>query len=261
MRRQNYTILFALAVLCIGLLSVNVYAGDEKPAESQAADQQSDWKFDLAFYVWMPKIEGTTADGHDLEISFKDILENLDMTLMTTLGVRKGKWSVMTDVVYLHLDHSDSSNINELLKLTDVYMKALIVGPFVSYEILGNEKGSLQLLGGARYLWIESGLDLKTRPPLEPEKIDASDDGYVLDGVVGIRGYLNLADRWFMPYRMDIGTGDTDYTWQAMGGIGYKFDKFKLLATYRYLKWEFDNDSVFKDLKVYGPMVGAKFTF
>ena len=261
MKQQRYTFLFILAVLFIGLMTSPVYAGDEKPAETKAAAQQDDWEFDLALYVWMPKIEGTSAGGTDFEISFKDILENLDMTVMTTFGARKNKWSFMTDVVYLHLDHSNNSNINALLKLTDVYMKALVVDPFVSYEILGNEKGSLQVLAGARYLWIDVGLDIKTRPPLEPEKIDESGDGDVWDGVVGVSGYLNLADRWFMPYRFDIGTGDSDHTWQAMAGVGYQFDKFKMVATYRYMKWEFDNDYVLEDLEVYGPMVGAIFTF
>ena len=50
----------------------------------------------------------------------------------------------------------------------------MVVNPFVSYEILGNEKGSLQLLAGARYLWIEVGLDLETRPPLPSKKTDWS---------------------------------------------------------------------------------------
>ncbi len=261
MRQKQYPFLFILAVLFVGFLTSSVYAGDEKPAETKAAKQQDNWEYAIEAYVWMPKIEGTSAGGTDFEISSKDILENLDMALMTTFGARKGKWSFMTDVIYMNLDHSDNTKIGSLLTLTDVYMKAWIVDPFVAYEILGNDKGSLQVLAGARFLWIDVGLDLKTRPPLPPEKSDDSGDGDVWDGVVGVRGYLTLSDRWFIPYHLDIGTGDSDKTWQAMAGVGYQFDKFKVAATYRYLKWEFDNDYVLEDLEVYGPMVGAIFTF
>ena len=166
MRRQNCTFLLILAVLLFGMLSAPVYAVEEKPAENQAAAQQDEWEFALSFYVWMPDIETTTASGHEVEITFSDILDNLGMTLMTSFGARKDKWTFMTDVVYLYLDYSDNINIGSLLKVTDLHMKNVIVSPAVSYEIMGGKKGSLQLLAGARYLWIEISADLETRPPL-----------------------------------------------------------------------------------------------
>ena len=122
MRRQHFIFSLILAVFCIGLLSANVYAGGNKSAETKAVTKQDNWEYDLALYVWMPKMQGTSAGGTDFEISFSDILDNLDMTLMTTIGARKNKWSFMTDVIYLSLDHSDNSNIGSLLTLTDVYI-------------------------------------------------------------------------------------------------------------------------------------------
>ena len=60
---------------------------------------------------------------------------------------------------------------------------------------------------------------------------------------------------------LDIGTGDTDLTWQALAGIGYRFDRFDMVAGYRYLKWEFDDNSALDNLDISGPMVGGKFRF
>ena len=258
MRRQNCTFLLILAVLLFGMLSAPVYAADEKPAETQAAAQQDDWEYILAFYVWAADLEFTLPTGDEAEITFSDTLDNLDMTLMTTLGARKDKWTFMTDVLYLSIKDDSSTNVGSLLKLSDVYLKAWVVSPFVSYEIIGNEKGSLQLKAGARYFHLKVGLDLET--PSHKTDESATDD--VWDAVVGIRGKFNLADRWFMPYVLDIGTGDSDYTWHAMGGIGYQFDKFQLLALYRYMHWEFDDSfSLLKDLTLKGPLVGAMFTF
>jgi hypothetical protein len=261
MRRQNCTLIFVLAVLLLGILSAPVYAGEEKSAENQATAQQDDWEFILALYGWVAEIEGTTASGHDFEIDFKTIMENLDMTLMTTFGARKDKWTFATDVLHLNIKDDSSTHVGSHLKLTDLYMKSWVVSPFVSYEILGGEKGSLQLLAGARYLWIESGLDLETRPPLPSKKTDESKNGDVWDGVVGVRGFYNLTDRWYMPYRLDFGAGDSNFVWHAVAGIGYKFDTFRMAATYRYVDWNFSNDSMLDDLTIQGPMVGAIFTF
>ena len=261
MRHLKTIFLVGLALFCIGLFSVNVYASDAGPDASQSDNAQEEWEYALSFYVWMPDIENTTASGHEVEITFSDIMDNLDMTLMTSFGARKNKLTLMTDVVYLHLNHTDNINVGNLLKVTDFYMKTWIVSPVASYEIMGGEKGSLQLLAGGRFLWIKVGADLETRPPLPREKSDDDADGDVWDGVVGVRGHLNLTGRWYMPYRFDIGTGDSDKTWQAMGGFGYRFDKFKVLALYRYMKWDFEDGYPLQDLKVYGPMVGAIYKF
>ena len=45
------------------------------------------------------------------------------------------------------------------------------------------------------------------------------------DGIVGVKGrwHFGAEHRWFVPYYVDIGTGDSDFTWQAMAGIGYSW--------------------------------------
>ncbi|MBW1790529.1 MAG: hypothetical protein JRK53_28660 [Deltaproteobacteria bacterium] len=261
MRRLNCTFLFVLAVLFHGLFTVNVYAADEKPVETQTDVQQDNWEFILEIYFWMAEIDATTAGGQDLEFDFDTIMENLDLTLMAAIGTRKDKWNFLIDVLYLDISESSDSNINPVLQLTDRGLEGWGVNPVVAYEIMGGEKGSLQLLAGARYLGIDVDLEFETLPPLGPKKIKDSGSVDVWDGIVGVRGYLNLKGRWFVPYRLDIGTGDSDFTWHAFTGIGYQFDTFKLLAVYRHMDWDFDDDAVLDDLQVSGLVVGAIFAF
>jgi len=68
-----------------------------------------------------------------------------------------------------------------------------------------------------------------------------------------------------MPFYFDIGTGDTDVTWQAYAGIGYKYENFDLLAGYRQSDWTFEDGNpgaqVFNDLSFSGPVIGANFRF
>jgi len=45
------------------------------------------------------------------------------------------------------------------------------------------------------------------------------------DGILGVTGQVWLGDgRWYMPYYMDVDTGSSNRTWQALLGLGYAFD-------------------------------------
>ncbi len=50
-------------------------------------------------------------------------------------------------------------------------------------------------------------------------------------------------------------------TWQALGGVGYRFSKADLVLGYRHMEWNFDGNSVFDDLDISGPYAGVKFVF
>ena len=168
---------------------------------------------------------------------------------MGVAGVRKGKWSFMTDAVYLDVEENQSGVIREV----DVF--GWVVTPSVGYNLVEAEKGSLDLLAGARYLWLKTELDFEGGHKV-------SDSGGFWDGIVGLRGRVNLAKNWYLPLYLDIGTGETDLTWQAFGGVAYKFSKVDVVVGYRYLTWDFDDDNkALDDLNFHGPMAGVKFVF
>ena len=81
-----------------------------------------------------------------------------------------------------------------------------------------------------------------------------------LDGIFGIEGRVDLNDRWYLAYYADIGTGDSDLTWQALAAVGSRFERFDLGIGYRYLDWQFD-DGPLDELTVDGPYIGARFYF
>jgi opacity protein-like surface antigen len=91
--------------------------------------------------------------------------------------------------------------------------------------------------------------------------VPLSASGDVWDAIIGMRGIISLGDRWFVPWGANIGAGDSDLTWQAMTGVGFKASSWADIAlTYRYLKWELDTDLV-DDLSFSGPMLGVIFRF
>jgi opacity protein-like surface antigen len=59
----------------------------------------------------------------------------------------------------------------------------------------------------------------------------------------------------------DIGTGDSDFTWQAMAGLGYQFNWGDVVLTYRYLDYDLGSASSVTDPKFSGVMLGASFSW
>ena len=208
------------------------------------------WDYSASLYLWASAIGGTTSSGDDVDISFSDILDNLDFGYMGNFGAKKGKWTFETDVLYLKV----SGEPDAPLSIEDIQLKAWIVTPYAAYNVVESDQWSLDLLAGARYLYLKSQITL----PIA----GVSDSDISWNGIVGIKGNYKLNEKWFMPFTFDVGSGDADITYQALAGVGYKYEKFDLLMGYRYLKWEFNDAFVgFSDLDLSGPIIGAKFRF
>lgn len=121
----------------------------------------------------------------------------------------------------------------------------------------GEDQFSLDLLAGARYFWLELPLDAR----VGSEKVKATPSDHVWDGILGVKGDVDIDDNWFLSYYLDAGTGDTDFTWQGLAELNYRFKKFVASAGYRYLYWDFYDSSDIDTLTVKGPYAGVKFLF
>lgn len=234
-------------------------------ATEQESTQMDKWQFFAQINGYLPDIKGKTAGGNDIEIDLDTIIDNLNFTFMGIAGASKGKWTFTTDLIYLDMgaDESGTAPVNvgggnlPVQTYTSLGLTAWIVTPAASYNVLNNERFRLDILAGARYFYLKADLRLDIGPfGKSPTESDS-----VWDGIVGVRGDVKLNDKWFLPYYFDIGTGESDLTYQLYGGIGYRFSKIDLSAGYRYLRWNFDDDTVFDNLYQTGPMVGIKFRF
>ena len=65
--------------------------------------------------------------------------------------------------------------------------------------------------------------------------------------------------RWAVPYYLDVGTGDSDITWQAVLGLTYWFDWGELGVEWRYLDYDLKSDGPITDLNFDGPAAGIAF--
>ena len=144
----------------------------------------------------------------------------------------------------------------------DLRSRSWVVTPQVTYRVVQSDRWDLDLLAGARYLYLKSDL---LRNNLLGVPVLKTDSAIFWDGIVGTSGKMKFDQNWFLPFHFDVGAGDTELTWQAFAGLGYNFGTWDLVAGYRYLEWDFDDDDTaggtFKDLNMSGPVFGAKFMF
>jgi len=99
-------------------------------------------------------------------------------------------------------------------------------------------------------------------PLAERQAVISSDS---LDGIVGVRGEWALADTWFVPYHLDAGAGDSDFTVQTNVGVGYRFGPSAVTASYRYLRFDqdvtVDGRNATDKLTYQGPAIGFNYSF
>ncbi len=237
--------------------SLLMAGGDITPVEPVMPEVvvNDSWNYSAAIYLWGAAIGGTTVDGQEVDISFSDIVDKLDFGYMGHFDAQKGKWTIAADAVYLKV----GDNVPAPGPIDKLQFRSWIVTPYAAYNVVESGQWNLDLLAGARYLYMKPKLTFSPIVP-GPGTVSLSDSNW--DAIIGMKGNYKLNEKWFMPFFFDVGSGDSDLTWQAFAGVGYKYENFDVVAGYRYLEWEFDNAFVgFNDFDLSGPMIGAKFRF
>ena len=220
------------------------------------------WVYGGEFYLWAAGVEGETAGGDDIDISFTDLAKDMEFGIMGILAAAKGKWTLFADLIYLDVDEDDKTTANvagfPLRYEVDAELEAFITTFGVAHSVLEINSTRLNLLAGARYLWLDGELEFD----IGPFKTKVSDSEHYWDGIIGFRGKTGISEKWYLTYYADVGTGDSDLTWQTLAAISYRFEKLDAVLGYRYLEYDFDDDNdVFDDLNLGGPFAGVKVRF
>ena len=253
---------FYLQRLTIGLALVFCFfMATALPAMADTETDPDRWKFGGSAYLWAAGVEGTDSAGDEIDVSFSDILEDLDGGIMGIIAARKGKWTLLADLIYLSIHQETSSTANiigvpEKIDV-DVKLKGFVSTFGVAYRVIEDEMTSLDLLVGGRYFRLDLDLDAD----VGGSKSSGSDSEDVLDAIIGSQVILNLSDRWYLSCYADVGAGDSKLTWQAWPGIGYRLKHVDVVAGYRHLAWKTDDGDTIDDINFSGPMIGVKLRF
>lgn len=258
------------AILC----AVGFAAAVPLAAQAQASEP---WKWEAAIYGYFPSIGGTTAfpansSGSTIDVSSDDVIDALKFGFMGQIEARKGKWGLWTDLVYADFGASQQGSrdftVNRQSVSADANLsldvKATIWSLAGIYNLQSTPQTNLDLLFGARLLDMEQTMSwaLSSDVPALPGRSGTSSiDVANWDAIVGIKGrhYFGADRRWFLPYYLDIGTGESKFTWQINAGVGYRFDWGSMFATWRYLDYDFKSGKAVESLNMSGPVIGVAF--
>ena len=229
---------------------------------SATAYEKDTWQNEITIYGWFAGIDGTVAqtscDGADISYDTSDILENLNAIFMGGYQGRYNRWSILADLIYMDISDSGSTNVAGVGASAELGLRSWILSGAVGYDLVQDNWGIVTVLGGVRYL----GLDTDSTLIINGNQFtDDSDSSNLTDGIIGLRGYLRLTDSFYIPYHADIGAGGSDLSYQLFAGIGYRYKWFDVQLGYRYLKYEFEDDQLLQDMALSGPKLGIGFIF
>jgi len=270
--RKRINTRFANCLLAIGLSGLAPVA-----AQAQAANDK--WQWELGIYGWFPAIGGTTsfpsgASGPSIDVSAGDVLDALKMTFMGQIEARKGQWGVWSDLVYADLGGSQSGSrdfavggrpVSATANLS-LDLKSTVWTLAGIYNLSSTPENTTDLLFGARMLNLKETLDWSLSssiPELPTRSGEARVDGTNWDAIVGLKGryYFGGERKWFLPYYVDVGGGQSKLTWQVNAGVGYTFDWGSVFATWRYLDYDFKSGDALQSMTMNGALIGVAFQF
>ena len=252
----------SLIIASLLLTSFAAVAGTPAPLPPpQAPASPSGWQFRAAPYLWAQSLDGTEGVRGftgDVDLDFGDIVEDLEFAFMGAFEARYGRWGILTDVCYSEV--GDSIETRDLL-LSDANfnMKQFLGNVTLSYRVVESESTVVELYGGTRLNWIDLDVDATG---VGGSFFSRSGDKFWADAIIGARFQTSLGGPWFLRVAGDIGAGDSDFTWQALGLIGYKVNEnCNVGIGYRGLGTDFEDGGFTYDITAHGPVLGVEWKF
>ena len=258
------------------------------PAQAQSVVPIDQWTLSITPYLWLPNVNGTMKYGippgsggrPEVETGPNDYLQALQTVIMVSGEVRRDRWSVFTDLIYL--DFADqkstvktvdfggnlvSAGVN-LATSSSLRGTAWTLG--TGYAVMSGQAVTLDVFGGLRYFDLKVSTDWQLEGVITgpgggqtfPRTGGISERMVLWDGIVGVKGRIPLGSSdWSMPYYLDVGAGSSSLTWQGMLGVTYSFKWGGVTLAYRNLYYDQKDDQFIQDLRFSGPALGVTFRF
>jgi len=233
------------------------------------------WEFFVAPYFWMAGLDGkTTVNGveSNVNFSFSDIWENLDVGAQVHLEGSKGKWGIFLDATYLKLSN-DGSGVSPAYGPVDIDVRLeewIVEGGgfyrFLTRPIDRDRGVSVDALLGLRYISLYGKLSAFV--PLVGLDTSPSGTKNWVDPFLGLRLMADITKNLVIALRGDIGGFGvgSHFTYNASAIFGYNFSPMvSAWLGYRILGINYEDghgpDKFKYDVTMHGPIVGIGFRF
>ncbi len=271
----------AALILGIGALaSARVRAQDVIAVADGVNMWDGQWHYDLTVYGWVPWIYSTVnlpaiagGGSQTSTIEPHQYLKHVEGGALVDGTVRKGDWSLWTDLVFLNLKATPTHTreiglpggdplltVNRSID-TSVRMAIWTLAP--GYTVMNNDIGTLDVLVGLRYTSLRVSLAYEfTAPPTALMKgggfwptTDST------DGLVGIKGAIRLSrdGKWYLPYEADVADGNKNWQHNEYLAVAYRFRWGEVGLGARNLTYNLSDRPIVQKVRYTGPVFGATF--
>lgn len=230
-----------------------------------------DWKYSFAPYFWAAdisldhKINGDPVLAADVD--FSDLLDKLELAFLGHLEMSTDKGGFFADAIWMSLTSADERSGGGLLDGTEIRTDlAMGVYEFGAFYHPTKPGTGFDLIFGVRAIDIDQ--DIQIELPNDEDHVRSETEETLTDAFVGIRAGGPIGGGFDLMIRGDVGTGDTDLTWNAIGSIGYRFgskDQFDVRAGWKQMSIHLEDagteTTTESDITMKGPIVGFNWTF
>jgi hypothetical protein len=205
-----------------------VFAAAVFPASVRAQDDR--WTVDLSVFLLGAGMDGTigvAGNEADIDVSFGDVVENLEMGGMGSLRAARGRWASTTEIIYMGLGGSNGPFAADLDQWN--------VEPSASFRV----SDRFETIVGARY----TNLSTEIRGPFGRNPSGTVD---WWDPIIGARLMLPMGEAWTFNLRGDVGGFGvgSDFAWQVFPYVSWQFgERASMQAGYRALSIDYDDGS------------------
>jgi hypothetical protein len=230
-------------------------------AVSFAVPAAAQWESDLVLYLWAAGLDGRLGARDleaDVDVSFSDILEDLEFGAMGAYAATKGRWLVGADLVITNIGVTERGEAG-VVRL-DVDSDMTIAEGDLGYAV----GEGFQIFGGARWVDISNDLDLR----VGEQSLHADGGESWVDPLVGVRAGTGAGERWAFWVRADVGGFGvgSDLSWNAVAAFSWRVsDRINIGAGYRLLDIDYEHgsgaDYFLFDARMDGPVTGITFSF
>jgi hypothetical protein len=263
-------------MLAAGVLGAFLATEGPAAADDAAMPTADRWTISVAPYVWAARLDGNAkvkGIEADVDVSFKDSLENLNIAGMAIVEARRGRFGFAVNPFFVRTESDARSGPLEADNTTDVAtMGAGLFYRVVDWEFARNSLGEPQTIAieptvGARLNYLRGEVDTKLDGFGRSARRQVDESQTWIDPLVGVNVSLGLAKRWSVRAEADIGGFGvgSDLTWNAQAALVYRFTAVGLDAFaaggYRALSWDYQDGGFEWDVIMHGPMLGAGVRF
>jgi hypothetical protein len=228
---------------------------------SGAMDNQ--WHIAFTPYLWFAGAHGTTGvRGYNTSVhaSPGDLLSHFNMGLMLSTDVRRNRFVLPVDMMWIRLSDNHSLPQNAAgVNSIDFRAGQFILTPGAGYRVVDKPNLKVDGLVGLRYWHLGEKL---TFSPTIFNGVSTSQNW--VDALGGARFLMQVTPQLSMTIAGDAGGGAATPDYEVMGLVGLKVRKnLTLQAGWRYLDVHYRNNSnlFLYDMAEGGGIFGATFHF